>query len=415
LRRPAAALAAACAAALLPPTATGATAPSLPHAWPKRLGIGLTDGPGGAAKLRRSAPFAFRYQYLAGGVNTGDGWPTWNPGGSFATMYVRESLAAHVIPVFTLYTIRQSLPGRDVGDEASADLGNLANRATMRAWYGNARLLFRRAGAFRKPVVVHVEPDLWGYGQQAARGDDAATVPAVVAASGDADLAGLPNNLAGFARAVVRLRDKYAPNVLLGYHLSVWGTNVDIALQDPPDRRVDALAARAARFFRSLHARFDVTFAEFSDRDSAFKQIVYGDGGASWWRAADFRRDVRFDRGFSKAARQRIVKWQIPLGNTLMRALDDTWGHYRDNRVQWLLGSGGRAHLRQYAGAGVIAYLFGGGADGTTCACDARHDGVTNPPPTHGNRRLSLSADDDGGYFRDRVRAYYKAGALPLP
>jgi hypothetical protein len=386
----------------------------LPHGWPHRLGIGLTDGPGGAKALRRSAPFSFRYQYLAGGVNTGDGWPTWNPGGSFATMYVRESVAAQVTPVFTLYTIRQSLPGRDVGDEAKADLGNLANHDTMRDWYDNARLLFQRAGAFRQPVVVHVEPDLWGYVQQAAGRDDAATVPAVVASSGDPDLGGLPNNAAGFAQGVVRLRDKYAPNVVLGYHLSVWGTNVDIALQDPPNREVDMLAGRAAQFYRSLGARFDVTFAEFSDRDSAFKQIVYGDGGASWWRPADFSRDVRFDRGFSRAARQRIVKWQIPLGNTLMRAMDDTWGHYSDNRVQWLLGSGGRAHLRRYTAAGVIAFLFGGGADGTTCACDARHDGVTNPAPIHGNTRSSLSADDDGGYFRAQTRAYYKAGALRL-
>jgi hypothetical protein len=412
VKRLPAALAALCAAV---PAAPASGAVPLPHAWPKRLGIGLTDSPGGARALRRSAPFDFRYQYLAGGVNTGDGWATWNPGGSFATMYARESLAAHITPVFTLYTIRQSLPGRDVGDEAKADLGNLANRDTMRAWYDDARLLFKRAGAVAGRVVVHVEPDLWGYGEQAARGDDASTVPAVVASSGDADLAGLPNTMAGFAQAVVRLRDRYAPNAVLGYHLSVWGTKVDIALQNPPDAEVDRLAARAARFYRSLGARFDVTFAEFSDRDSAFKQIVYGDGGASWWNAADFRRDIRFDRGFSRAARQRIVKWQIPLGNTLMRAMDDTWGHYRDNRVQWLLGAGARPRLRQYAAAGVIALLFGGGADGTTCACDARHDGVTNPAPKHGNPRRSLSADDDGGYFRSRARAYYRAGALRLP
>ena len=57
---------------------------------------------------------------------------------------------------------------------------------------------------------------------------------------------------------------------------------------------------------------------------------------------------------------------------------------------------------------------MGGGADGTTCACDAHHDGVTNPPPIHGNTRSSLSADDDGGYFRAQTRAYYKAGALRL-
>jgi hypothetical protein len=365
------------------------------------LGIGLSDGPGGAKALRNAAPFTYRYQYLAGGVNTGDGWPTWNPNGSFVTMYARESFDAHVTPVFTLYTIRQSLPGRDVGDEARADLGNLRNVATMRDWYANARLLFKRAGAFKKRrVIVHVEPDLWGYVQQAAAKDDASRVPAAVASSGDPDVKGLPNNVSGFARAVVRLRNKYAPGVRLGYHLSVWGTKTDIALQDPPDKQVDGLGRRSARFYKSLKARFDMTFAEFDDRDSGFNEVINGDGGASWWNAADFRRDARFDRVYARATGQRIVKWQIPLGNTLRPVMNNTWGHFRDNRVQWLLGgAGGRNHLRIYRDAGVTALLFGGGADGTTCACDSDHDGV----------------DDDGGYFKDRVRAYYRAGPLRLP
>jgi hypothetical protein len=362
------------------------------------VGIGLTDGPGGAAKLRHSAPFEYRYQYLAGG------WPSWNPNGSFASMYAHESFAAHVTPVFTLYTIRQSPPGRDNGDEAAADLGNLRNVETMKRWYADARLLFKRV-AGRHRVIVHVEPDLWGYVQQAARKDRAASVPAAVASSGVPELKGLPNNVSGFARAVVRLRNRYARNVRLGYHVSVWGTKTDIALQDPPDRQVDALAHRAARFYRSLGTRFDMTFSEFDDRDSGFNQLVNGDGGASWWNAADFRRDVRFTRVYHRAARQRIVKWQIPLGNTVMRAVDNTWGHYRDNRVQWLLGPHNRGHVRAYARAGVVALLFGGGADGTTCACDAQGDGVTNPP---GKGRRSLNADDDGGYFKSRVRAYYR-------
>jgi hypothetical protein len=65
--------------------------------------------------------------------------------------------------------------------------------------------------------------------------------------------------------------------------------------------------------------------------------------------------------------------------------------------------------------AGYVGFLFGGGAAGTTCACDAQHDGVTNPSPIDGNTRMSLSADDDGGYFRAQVRAYYRRGALKLP
>ena len=111
----------------------------------------------------------------------------------------------------------------------------------------------------------------------------------------------------------------------------------------------------------------------------------------------------------------RMVAWQIPLGNTVMRAMDDTTGHYQDNRVQWLLdGASGRAHLRAYVKAGYVGFLFGGGAGGTTCACDAQKDGVTNPAPIGANTRPSLSADDDGGFFRLSVRAYMRHGALRL-
>jgi hypothetical protein len=118
------------------------------------MGIGLADGPGGAKALRAAAPFKYRYQYLA------RGWPDWNPNGSFASMYVHESFKAGLTPVLTLYTIRQSPPGRDNGDEAAADLGNLRNVKTMRHWYADARLLFKRVHGKRR-VIVHVEPDLW--------------------------------------------------------------------------------------------------------------------------------------------------------------------------------------------------------------------------------------------------------------
>ena len=99
--------------------------------------------------------------------------------------------------------------------------------------------------------------------------------------------------------------------------------------------------------------------------------------------------------------------WQIPLGNRQMRAEDNTWGHLQDNRVEWLLGKHSARHLKAYRRAGVIAFLFGGGADGTTCACDAQHDGITNPPAIGGNNRMSLNADDDGGLFREFARRFY--------
>jgi hypothetical protein len=102
----------------------------------------------------------------------------------------------------------------------------------------------------------------------------------------------------------------------------------------------------------------------------------------------------------------RMVAWQIPYGNTIMRAESNTWNHYQDNRVQWLLGANSRKHLRAYRDAGVVAFLVGRGADGPTCACDASGDGITNPAPINGNTQSSYSSDDDGGYFRKRAKAY---------
>jgi hypothetical protein len=380
--------------------------PPLPHGWPATLQIGLTDPPGGARALRVSGHYGFRYQYLAGGVNTGAGWFTWDPGGSFVSRYTAESRAAHIVPVFSYYMLLQSKPGAGEGEQ-QADLANVRNPGTMRAYWADLTRFFQRA-AGRTPVVLHFEPDLWGYIEQAAQGDDAATVPAVVPD-------GLPQNAAGFAQEIVQLRNRVAPNVILAYHMSGWGTRHDIVYEDPSDRAVVAYATRSAAFYRSLHAAFDLSFEDFSDRDAGYYEKTQGNS-KTWFTPADFHRHLLYGRTFVRRAGIRMAAWQIPLGNTLMRAVNDTTGHYQDNRVQWLLnGASGRAHLRAYAEAGFIGFLFGGGGPGTTCACDAQHDGVTNPAPINGNTRPSLSADDDGGLFRSLVRAYGRLGALKLP
>src|SRR6185295_6433005 len=110
--------------------------------WPARIELGMADSPGGAAALRATAPFLFRYQYLAGGVNTGSGWATWNTNGDFATFYIQDSAANGVIPVFTYYQLLQSLPGG--GGESAALFANLNNTATMTAYYNDLTLFFRK-------------------------------------------------------------------------------------------------------------------------------------------------------------------------------------------------------------------------------------------------------------------------------
>src|SRR4051794_22005947 len=122
-----------------------------------RIQLGLADQPGGASTLRKVAPFGYRYQYLAGGVNTGSGWSTWNENGTFVTRYIDESRKAGITPVFTYYMIRQSRPGSEIGDEAKADLCNLRNASTMKAYWADLTLFFKRAGSTHRRARLSAE------------------------------------------------------------------------------------------------------------------------------------------------------------------------------------------------------------------------------------------------------------------
>ena len=336
----------------------------IPVGWPHHLLLGVADSPGDAHQLARHARADARYQYLAAGVNTGQGWATWNPNGTFASLYVRESLAAHMIPVLTYYQLLQSKPA--VGSsELQKDLTNLRDPSTMRAYWDDYRLLLRRVGATagRHLAIVHVEPDLWGYLEQAH-----ATALA-----------------RSFARKLIALRDRIAPHVLLAWHLSVWGTGEDPTYSKPSLAHMDALAARSAAFYKALKARFDLVFNDVTDRDAGFYRHVEGNPNTGW-KAADFRRHDVYIAGFTRRTRTPVVLWQLPLGDT---RLNNTWGHYRDNRLQWWLDDPSGRHLRATRNAGVIGLLFGGGAAGTT------------------------SDQTDGGFFY-RLARRYEAHPLAL-
>jgi hypothetical protein len=378
------------------------TPPGIPH----RLGLGLMNGPQQLSWMTTSGiPWDYRYQYLTGGVNTGDGWTEWNhPYGSFADDYLRDSGNNGYIPVFTYYQIVPSAP-----DTWSENVSvKLQNASTMRAYFAEWEMLMQKAGAYGRPVIVHVEPDMWGYMEQ-AYGQNASSVPVSVASSGFPEVAAFPDNASGFANALIHLRNVYAPNVVLGFHVSAWATGTDLTLNDAdPYAAADAVFA----FYQSLAAPFDLLFFDPSDRDAGFYQAVRGDGGAHWWGESDFWRFREFVGRLVDRTGKKAVLWQVPVGNTLYRSMDNTWGHYQDNRAQYWLGS--RQHLQELTDYGVIAILFGAGADGCTMYTDETGDGVTNPAPINGNDLEAQYADDDGGYLRLAASAYYEAGPIPL-
>jgi hypothetical protein len=117
--------------------------------------------------------------------------------------------------------------------------------------------------------------------------------------------------------------------------------------------RAMQMASRAAAFIDAMGgAQADLLVVEWSDRDA-------GSGLRPWWDDTDQEtprptRAILWENALSQAAQKRLLLWQVPAGN---RSLDNTCGHYQDNRAAYAF-----AHPRDLFDAGVIGVLFGGGA-----------------------------------------------------
>jgi hypothetical protein len=375
--------------------------------WPSTLQIGLVDPEDGAQALRTRAPFGVRWHYLSGGAGTEGSWDAWRTGdGSFATAYAKDSLANGTVPFLSYYVLQETPPASLQEKEPQKVLKGLADPTTMQAVVRDLRLALTRlgqatadgAGGGGRPPVLQVEPDLWGYVQQ-ERGD--VDTPARIGGT-DPAAAGLPDTLAGFAQLVGRIRDQVAPDVLLAYPVSIWGTNKDIVGSDPDAARIRTMASSSVRFWRALGRPFDVMTFEYANRDAGYQQQVDGVARAdAWWTADNYARHAQYVALVLKSARRAGILWQVPPGNTVSKVMTDEPGHYRDDKVQTLLGREGRPLLKAYRDAGVAAVLFGSAFPNDTCAC-VRSDLYAGKGP------------DDGGYLARQVRQYVQDGPLRL-
>ncbi len=401
---------------------------AIPNGLKSTFMLGLGNDPGHYDWMGQSgAKWDVRYQYLAGDVN-GSNWAKWNqPDGAFASYYLDDSAAGGYIPVLTLYTMLQSTPPEyDDLSEGEKNMANLNTASVTRGYFANYKLLLDEVKEFGKPVIIHLEPDLWGFAQNITRekfnSDDPALVPAKVKSSGYGDVTNnYADNLPGFAQALIALRNKYAPNAILGLHLSVWGSTADVGGSTDPNLDVSLAANRTINFTKGLNARFDLLFFDVSDRDAGFYAQYDTQYSKHWWdltnqtfpnpnRVRDFIGQIT--RGMA----MRAILWQVPIGNTLYRTENNTPGHYQDNRVQYFLGDNYKAVLQDWIDkTGLIGIFFGSGAGEQSVPYDDMEDGITNPPAINGNNLVSVYPDDDGGYLRLRAIEYYKNGALKLP
>jgi hypothetical protein len=371
-------------------------------------------------------PWGYRFQYLAGGVNTANPWPTWQdpalPPGQFAVDFMNNSTTApaNYIPVFTYYELLQSLPSTG-SSEAQRDFNNLNNASTMASYYANFKLLMQKAGAYGKQVVVHVEPDFWGYMQM--RGQAATAITAKVKGSGFAEAASYTDNLAGFAAELKHLRDTYAPNAVLAMHASMWASSIDIASNTSASINARTEADKTAAFLNSV-GMWDAVFQDVDDHNAAWWELAscgsppcVNSGWTHWWdpnnvKFPNFTRYLDWsDELHTKTGRPQVV-WQVPMGNQYFLTMNNTCGHYQDNVAPYFI-----SHAQDLFNAGLVAVLFGPANDCQTMNEDREGDGITNNagnPTTDTlggctacNTNASTVADDDGGYLRIFVGRYY--------
>ncbi len=373
----------------------------IPTGLPARVMVGLFEDSGGTWMKNSGVRWDARYRYLTKGWANNWGFGAYD--GAFALNFFSEGDTQGFVPAVQYY----QLFGEAGGGE-SATLTKVQNATTMRSYFGDFKLLMQRAKDFGKPVLILLEADAFAFLQQQSASNP--NTSAAIASTGMAELAGLPNTVAGFGLAFLQIKKSVgANNALLGLHISAWASGKDIAhfnVTDALGPEVDKVYNYLAPFGLTSNVTgqtFDVLVGDPLDRDADFYRLTQGQD--RWWNASDtasissksFNRYAEWLRLWNAKALKRWVLWQIPLGNSNSKNVYNNGGPsegYKDNRPEYFFGSG-TAHIEKFADSGVIALLFGAGAGGQS---------------SYGNDQYT-----DGQLFmKSRAGAILNAGGVPL-
>ncbi|MFC5468142.1 hypothetical protein ACFPPD_05370 [Cohnella suwonensis] len=449
------------------PVEAAAPQPAVPPTLPNTLKLGVfatnNDDYGLTGWMPETGlPWDLAYRYLNGGVNNKEGWTAWdqyNVGdwqGAYAYSYAKNATDRGYTPVLTFYEMLQSISADCLNcdsDEAKDDIITLNDEYTMRSYFEEFKLLMQLIGTgnyngkagIGKTAIVHVDPDLAGYAQQAVldnnrcygqctdQGNNPAFLKAAVSSTRMPELADLPDTFQGYNWALLRLRDLYAPNVILAPHVNSWGTMIDVGRDTNPDLDVAAFGKLAGEF--ANQSGVQTVPAGIKPYDFIFNDIDDDDAGGprGYWldrtnlTLPNFHRWEQFVKAASETTRKKVMLWQIPVGNQVYRAMDNTPGHYQDNKAEYFFG-----HLQELIDIGVVGLMFGHGQPGSTSHYNRMDDNgkdgeasedYYNPEPqtfssgwgdgsVHTNDRIADSTDDDGGYLRMQATEYYKH---PIP
>jgi hypothetical protein len=262
------------------------------------------------------------------------------------------------------------------------------------------KVLMQQVAADARPVVVHIEPDFWGYSQQHAQ-QAGGPQNVSVHVSGIADCAGLPDDLTGFGKCFVAIaRNVGGQNAIIGLHASGWSSGMDVGGNTNAGLDVEAEADKTVAFLSAVGgAEADFIGIDPLDRDAGCWEShstpeCPNSRGSVFWDASNqtlpnFQQHLTWVKRITDGLGVPAIWWQVPFGVPTPDGSPGSPGHWRDNRVDYFF-----AHPDQLIAAGGAAAVFGTGAGGQT---------FPGPAP-----------DGDGDNFKTKATAYF-ASPLPLP
>jgi hypothetical protein len=371
-----------------------------------RLIVGLTGSSAAAA----AAPYDLQYIYLSGGLFEtttpctacgGSCGSTWwgcynSPPGTYATDFIASAMGASPaqVPMFTYYEILQTAVATISGfTEGTAEVTQAATDVgIMTRYYNDWRFLLQKIGSTR--VMLHIEPDFWGYVRQAG---DPTTLAAAVGSANPTDCSSQPATIGGMGQCMIAMVRKYAPNALVGLQGSAW--NIAGNMSSSVDVATDAMQV-ATELGACGQSSGDFVVVETSDRDAGYYQVK---GSDTWWDPTDttlpdYAQDLAWIKALTEALGVPALYWQTPLGNSMQ---NNSTNHYKDNRVDYFFGGSASQvmsgpavtvppHWSDLAAAHVIGVAFGAGAGDQT------------------------DPDTDGGNLATKAKAYIASGGQAL-
>jgi len=328
-----------------------------------------------------STPFDVRYVYLAAGIPNGAGpcasctsgcatsgdscvgggcawWGCWQDDSLAPGQYVRDhiekSKSDGQIPMFTYYEFLYASGAA----EGPSQVDRISDGTFLSRYLADFRFFLQQVG--NETALIHLEPDLWAYGQR--RNVNPHTMTAPVASANATDCASQESSFAGLGKCMVAMTRKYAPNAKVALHASAWATAIDVYLNTDPSFDVEAEADKTAAYLAQVGgADADFVVVEASDRDSGYLQ---SEGEAhAFWDASNqtlphFAQAFRWVARLSQTLGKANLWWQLPVGNML---LPNTTQRWKDNRVDYFF-----SHLEDVSNLESFGIAFGSGADDQT-------------------------------------------------